>query len=85
MVYSWRNLEAVRLARNNASRESIRGTYGSEPAVQCFLTPLVADNALGQTTVAAGAQDTSAWPARRHGLRREDTDRHMKHRLARRI
>jgi hypothetical protein len=27
----------------------VRATYGSEPVVQYFETPLVADNALGET------------------------------------
>jgi hypothetical protein len=58
-VYLWRNMEAARRARNDAWLERVRGTYGSEPVVQYFTTPLVVDNALGQTIEEADAQDTS--------------------------
>jgi hypothetical protein len=48
-VYLWRSMEAARRARDAAWLERVRRTYGSEPTVQYFETPLVADNALGQT------------------------------------
>jgi hypothetical protein len=47
-VYLWRTLEAAQRARNDAWLERVRATYGSEPVVQYFETPLVADNALGE-------------------------------------
>ncbi|MEZ5907694.1 MAG: monooxygenase [Hyphomicrobiaceae bacterium] len=48
-VYLWRSMEAAKSARGAAWFERVRSTYGSEPTVQYFETPLVADNALGQT------------------------------------
>ena len=48
-VYLWRNTEAARHARDAAWLERDRRTHGSGPAVQYFETPLLADNALGQT------------------------------------
>ncbi len=48
-VYTWRTMEAARRARGDAWLERVRRTYGSEPTVQYFETPLVADNALGET------------------------------------
>jgi hypothetical protein len=54
-VYLWRSLDAAHRARDAAWRDRIRRTYGSEPVVQYFETPLVADNALGAIIdVAAG-------------------------------
>ena len=48
-VYLWRTIDAARRARDAAWIERVRRTYGSQPVVQYFETPLVADNALGQT------------------------------------
>jgi hypothetical protein len=48
-VYLWRNMDAARRARDAAWLERLRRTYGSEPVVQYFETPLVADNAIGET------------------------------------
>ncbi|MGD9885661.1 monooxygenase [Reyranella sp.] len=48
-VYLWRTMEAARRAREVAWLERVRRTYGSEPVVQYFDTPLVADNVVGQT------------------------------------
>ncbi len=48
-VYLWRTMEGARRARGAAWLERVRRTYGSEPVVQYFETPLVADNALGET------------------------------------
>ena len=48
-VYLWRTMEAARRARDAAWLERVRRTYGSEPVVQYFETPLVADNAIGET------------------------------------
>lgn len=50
-VYLWRSMEAARRARDAAWLERVRRTYGSEPIVQYFETPLVADNALGKTII----------------------------------
>lgn len=44
-------MEAARRARDSAWLERVRHTYGSEPIVQYFETPLVADNAIGQTII----------------------------------
>jgi hypothetical protein len=48
-VYLWRTMEAARRARDAVWLDRVRRTYGSEPNVQYFETPLIADNALGQT------------------------------------
>jgi hypothetical protein len=48
-VYLWRSMEAARRARGAVWLERVRRAYGSEPSVQYFETPLVADNAIGQT------------------------------------
>ena len=54
-VYLWRTMEAARRARNEAWLERVRRTYGSEPVVQYFTTPLIVDNAIGETIDAAEA------------------------------
>src|SRR5690242_19620851 len=54
-VYLWRSMEAAQRARNAQWTERVRRTYGSEPVVQYFETPLVVDNALGHTIEEAGA------------------------------
>ena len=48
-VYLWRSMERAKRARNAAWLERVRTTYGSEPVVQYFDTPIMADNALGKT------------------------------------
>jgi len=53
-VYLWRSMDGARKARDAAWLERVRRTYGSEPVVQYFETPLVADNELGQTIEAPG-------------------------------
>jgi hypothetical protein len=53
-VYLWRSMEGARRARNAAWLDRVRRTYGSEPTVQYFETPLVADNAMGETIDEAG-------------------------------
>jgi hypothetical protein len=58
-VYLWRNMEAARCARDKAWLERVRRTYGSEPVVQYFATPLVVDNALSRTIEETDARDTS--------------------------
>lgn len=42
-------METARRARDVAWLERVRRTYGSEPVLQYFQTPLIADNALGKT------------------------------------
>jgi hypothetical protein len=54
-VYLWRSMDGARRARDTAWLERVRRTYGTEPVVQYFETPIVADNALGQTIDEAGA------------------------------
>lgn len=46
--YLWHNRAAAERAHDEAWRQRIRASYGSEPVVQYFETPLVVDNALGQ-------------------------------------
>jgi len=46
--YLWKNRASAELAHGEAWRRRIRSTYGSEPSVRYFETPLVVDNALGQ-------------------------------------
>ena len=58
-VYLWRNTEAARRARNDAWLARVRQTYGSEPVVQYFATPLVVDNALDRTIDATDTRDAS--------------------------
>ena len=48
-VYLWRTLEAARRTRDAAWLERVRRTYGTEPTIQYFDTPLIADNALNET------------------------------------
>ncbi len=47
--YLWHNREAALRAHDAAWRERVRERYGSEPVIRFFDTPLVVDNALGQT------------------------------------
>jgi hypothetical protein len=48
-LYLWPSREAAERAHDDAWRKRIRDTYGSEPVIRCFETPLVVDNALGET------------------------------------
>lgn len=50
-VYLWRSVEAARRLRDAAWLERIRCTFGSEPTVQYFETPLVTDTTIGQTII----------------------------------
>lgn len=47
--YLWKNREAAERAHDRTWRQRVRDTYGSEPVVRYFETPLVVDNILGQT------------------------------------
>jgi hypothetical protein len=46
--YLWNNRAAAERAHDAAWRQRIRDSYGSEPVIRYFDTPLVVDNALGQ-------------------------------------
>lgn len=56
-VYLWHSIDAAKRARDDAWLDRVRRTYGSEPVVQYFATPLVVDNALGQTLETTVAPD----------------------------
>ena len=45
--YLWKNRASAEAAHGEAWRQRIRTTFGSEPSVRYFETPLVVDNALG--------------------------------------
>ena len=47
--YLWHNRAAAECAHDQAWRQRIRDSYGSDPVIRYFDTPLVVDNALGQT------------------------------------
>lgn len=59
-VYLWRDMDAARRARDAAWLERVRRTYGSEPVVQYFTTPLIVDNALDRTIEAADAREAAS-------------------------
>jgi len=46
--YLWQRRADAERAHDEAWRQRIRSSYGSEPVVQYFETPLVVDNALGR-------------------------------------
>ncbi|RVT47059.1 YdhR family protein [Rubrivivax albus] len=46
--YLWKNKESAQRAHGEAWRQRIQDTYGSEPSIRYFETPLVVDNALGK-------------------------------------
>ena len=46
--YLWKDRASAEAAHDEAWRERIRSTYGSEPQIRYFETPLVVDNAVGQ-------------------------------------
>jgi hypothetical protein len=52
-AYLWPDLAAAQRAHDAAWCESIRQTFGSEPVIQYFETPVVVDNARGETVEAA--------------------------------
>ena len=47
--YLWPNRAAAERAHDDAWRRRIRETYGSEPVIRYFDTPMVVDNVSGQT------------------------------------
>ncbi len=58
--YLWKNRASAEAAHGEAWRERIRSTYGSEPTIRYFETPLVVDNAIG----AVVSEDQPSAPAR---------------------
>ena len=54
-AYLWPDIDAARRAHDAAWREGIRRTFGSEPEIRYFETPVVVDNARGETVEAADA------------------------------
>ncbi len=46
--YLWKSRAAAERAHDAAWRARIRQSYGSEPVIEYFETPLVVDNALGR-------------------------------------
>ena len=52
-AYLWPDIDAARRAHDAAWCENIRKTFGSEPEFQYFETPVVVDNARGETIEAA--------------------------------
>jgi hypothetical protein len=47
--YLWKSRQAAERAHDQAWRQGVRAKYGSEPVIRYFDTPIVVDNALGQT------------------------------------
>ena len=47
-VYLWPDIAAAKRAHDDAWCENIRKTFGSEPVIQYFETPVVVDNARGE-------------------------------------
>ena len=48
-LYLWKTRTAAEAAHDAAWRQRVMDRYGSVPTLQYFETPLVVDNALGQT------------------------------------
>jgi hypothetical protein len=46
--YLWKNRASAEAAHADAWRSRIRASYGSDPTIRYFETPLVVDNALGK-------------------------------------
>lgn len=47
--YLWHNREAAEAAHDDIWRQKLLDTYGSEPVIRYFDTPMVVDNMLEQT------------------------------------
>ncbi len=47
-VYLWQTVEAAKLAHGPAFRERIRSTFGGDPEIQYFETPILVDNSIQQ-------------------------------------
>jgi hypothetical protein len=54
-AYLWPNIDAARRGHDAAWCENIRKTFGSEPEIRYFETPVVVDNVRGETVEAADA------------------------------
>jgi hypothetical protein len=52
--YLWKSRHAAERAHDQGWRQGVRAKYGSEPVIRYFDTPIVVDNALGQTIEAPG-------------------------------
>ncbi len=48
-AYLWPSIEAAQRGHDAAWRARIKAMYGNEPVIRYFDTPLIVDNALGQT------------------------------------
>jgi hypothetical protein len=48
-VYHWKSVEAADKWHGDEFRAFVRNLYGSDPVVQRFEVPIVADNALAET------------------------------------
>jgi len=53
-LYTWHNREAAEKAHGEEWRQRLWDTYQTVPTVRYFETPLIADNALGETVREAG-------------------------------
>ena len=47
-VYLWKNVEAAKLAHGAEFQERIRSTYGGDPEIRYFETPILVDNSIQQ-------------------------------------
>jgi hypothetical protein len=47
-VYLWKNIEAAKLAHGAAFQEGIRSTFGGDPEIRYFETPILIDNSIQQ-------------------------------------
>ena len=47
--YLWKTRAAAEAAHDDAWRRGVRETFGSDPVIRYFETPVVVDNALGAT------------------------------------
>jgi hypothetical protein len=54
-AYLWPDIDAARRAHDAAWCAMIRTTFGGEPVIQYFETPVVVDNARGETTAVDAA------------------------------
>ena len=45
-VYLWKTIEAAKLAHGEEFRERIRSTYGRDPEIRYFETPILVDNSI---------------------------------------
>lgn len=48
-VYLWKSMDAAKRARDEAWMKRVRETYGSEPSIRYFETPIAVDNLAART------------------------------------